>query len=95
MTDKEIMQQAKEIEALKIELESANSEYKRMSAEAGGKIGELKADAERYRFIRNDCGSLEMGFYENGWDDRLREWLSHDSLDNIIDAAITKQKEPT
>jgi hypothetical protein len=86
MTDKEIMQQAKEIEALKIELESANSEYKRMSAEAGGKIGELKADAERYRGLRRFVVELSVG---------------NDTLSGLVrdvtelDAAIAQQKEPT
>lgn len=47
-----------EIEALKVDIESANSEYKRLSAANGAEIVALKADAEKLQLDLDEARSV-------------------------------------
>jgi hypothetical protein len=54
---------------------------------ARGELEELRRDAERYRWLRDECGDSTIGAYQHPWDNRRRAWLSGSELDAAIDAA--------
>jgi hypothetical protein len=49
-------------------------------------VAQDKADAERYRFLRDGCGDKSIGVYTVAWSAKERTWLSGATLDAAIDA---------
>jgi hypothetical protein len=47
-------------------------------------------DAARYRFLRDGCGDKSIGVYTVAWSAEERTWLSGQTLDAAIDAALNE-----
>jgi len=84
-----------EIERLTAERDALNAEADRLSTHATElrkHRDALKADAERYRWLRNDSYDSEIGVWECRDMENRRIVLAGEELDDSVDAAIQGAK---